>query len=904
MLLGRRNECLTLTRLLETARSGSSGVLVVRGAAGVGKSALLEFALDSAFGFRVARAAGVESEMELAFAGLHQLCAPLLDGLPSLPAPQRGAIETAFGLSEGPQADVFLVGLAVLSLLSEATREEPLLCVIDDAHWLDRASLQALALASRRLEADSVAVLFAARDPNERNELVGFPELLLEGLSDTDAMQLLASLIKGRLDDKVAARIVAESQGNPLALLELPRTSRPADLAGGFALASVPLSSRLEESFRRRAEHLPQETQRFLLLAAAEPVGDGAVLWRAAASLGISKDAAAPAEEDELLDVGALVRFRHPLVRSALYRASSAIQRRCIHAALAEATDPELDPDRRAWHRAHAAREPDESVAEELERSAGRARARGGHAAAAAFLERSTALTSDPVRRAERALAAAEAKHEAGAQSTALELVALAEAGPLDELQRARAERIRAKVAVVHQRGNDASRLLVSAASRLEALDAALSRETYLEALLVAIDSGSRDNLLAVVQTIPLAPSSRQPPATELLLTGYARLYLEGFPGGTDLLKEAMQALRSEPLAADTDPLVVRFAYRIAHSLWDDESAHVLSTRWVRLTRENGALTMLPYALTAQSEALLAAGDLAAAAATLEEARVIANATNSVGTAGHLEQAGVQLVATHADERQAIEAIQAGLQEALRAGDEGMILQVEWASATLYNSLGRYKDALAATQRYCERHPLQGVGLVFTESIEGASRSGELEVARDTLERLCERTRLGGTDFALGMEARSCALTVEGSAAEEHYREAIDRLKGTRMKLQLARTHLVYGEWLRRQNRRSLAREQLRIAHELFDTMGAPSFAKRARAELLASGGRPPAARLRPSVDLTTQEALVARLASEGQTNQQIAAQLFLSPHTVDYHLRKVFRKLVINGRGELDRAS
>ncbi len=803
-------------------------------------------------------------------------------------------------MRDGPQPDVFLVGLAILGLLADTAREEPLLCVIDDAQWLDRASAQAVALAGRRLQADSVALLFSLREPSERDEFANLPELRLEGLSDADALELLASVVTGRLDDRVAARLVAEAQGNPLALLELPRTSTPADMAGGFALAAAPLSSRLEAGFLQRAAQLPPQTQRLLLLAAAEPVGDAAVLWRAAAILGIAADdAAAPAEDEGLLDPGPPVRFRHPLVRSALYRAASASERRRVHAALGEATEPSLDPDRRAWHLAQAASGPDERIADDLERSASRARARGGVAAAAAFLERSTALTVAPERRAERALAAAEAKHEAGAPRTAVDLVAFAESGPLDELQRARAERIRAQVAFAEGRGSDAVRLLVMTAARLERLDPALAGSTYLEALWAAWQGGSLAELRPVAEAITRrATSDEQRSATELLLMGYARLYLEGFPAGTDLLKQAMQMLRNEPLTEESDLHGLGFACRIARALWDDENWSALSLRWVRLARDAGALTMLSRALEWLGSFQTNSGDLVSAATTREEQRAISDATGCV-----LTGTDALLVALHAEQGRALEDVDATLHEAIRTDNDLATMEAQWALATLCNSLGHYREALVAAQASCSRHPWRGVGIVFTELIEAACRSGEAAVANETLQSLVELTRLGDTDFALGMEARSRALTSEGSTAEELYREAIWRLGRTRMKLHLARAHLLYGEWLRRQQRPTDARDQLRTALELFDAMGVPSFAGRATAELRATGERVRASKHRASVELTAQEAAVARLASEGLTNQEIAAQLFLSAYTVDYHLRKVFRKLDIDGRGQLNRS-
>ena len=882
--------------MLDTARSGTSGVLVVRGPVGIGKSALLDFVQESGNGFRVIAATGIESEMELAFAGLHQLCAPLLGGLSRLPVPQRRALETAFGLAEGPRPDGLLIGLATLSLLSEAGEAQPLLCVIDDAQWLDRASAQAMALAARRLQVDRVAVVFGVRTPTQRDELTSLPTIDLVGLSDVDALALLSSAVAGRLDERVAARIVAESEGNPLALLELPRTRRPADLAGGFALTSTPLRSRLEASFFDRAEQLPPETRWLLLLAAGEPVGDSAVLWRAASTLDVPRDAAAPAEDAGLVQIGATVRFRHPLVRSAIYEAASLSERRAAHAALAEASDPDLDPDRRAWHRGEATRGLDDAVADELERSAQRARARGGIAAEAAFLERSAALTADPDRRVERALAAAEAKFDAGAPGTALELVAVAESGPINELQRARAERIRAQVAVFQDRGSEAALLLVNATSRLESLSPALARETYLDALWAAMTTGSGR---AVIEAIPAAAASREPSPTELLLTGLVRLMTDGFPAGTDLLKQAMRAFVSEPVTAH-DLRALPIVFRIAQSEWDDESMDVLASRWVRLARGEGALTTLPDALDGLSECQFNAGQLGAAAATLAEAALIAH---GAGRADEDPQAsGLTVAILQSDEHVAAELTGRALDDAAETGDDHQIGNVEVAALLMYNGLGRYQDALAVGLSQCERHAQGGDGRTLAELVEAAARSGDMDLARDTLQRLCDRTRGAATDWALGMVARSRALVSEGEDADAHYGEAVERLDRTRRKLELGRTRLIYGEWLRREGRRVDAREQLRIAYEMFDAMGALFLASRARRELLATGGALPRSRERVLVELTAQETVVARLASEGRTNQEIAAQLFLSPHTVDYHLRKVFRKLDVNARGQLTR--
>jgi DNA-binding CsgD family transcriptional regulator len=898
VLQNRRSECDLLDGLLEAVRGGESRVFVVRGEPGVGKSALFEYLLErAASGCRVARAAGVESEMELAFAGLQQLCAPMLDRLERLPAPQRDALSVAFGLKGGEAPDRFLVGLAVLGLLSEVAEERPLLCVVDDAQWLDRASVQALAFVARRLQAEPVALVFAVREPDE--ELRGLPELLVDGLDDADARALLASVLPGPLDERVRDRIVAEVHGNPLALMELPRAPASADLAGGLGLPdAASLSDRIEESFRRRLAQLPAKTQRLLLLAAAEPLGDPPLLWRAAEQLGVGLDAADAAEAEGLLELGARVTFRHPLVRSAVYRMAPPKERRDVHRALAEATDPAVDPDRRAWHRAQAATGSDEAVAAELERSADRAQARGGLTAAAAFLERAAALTPEPASQAARALAAAEANHQAGAFDAALRLLTAAEAGTLDELQRARAERVGARIAFAQRRGADAPRLLLSAARRLEALDAALARETYVEALAAAFVVGDRDAPLEVAQALA-APAPAQPPrAAELLLTGWARLIGEGFPAGTDLLRRALIAFRSEPLSGEEEMRGLWYATGIARSLWDDESWDVLSARHVQLARDAGALTALPTALESHAEFHVHAGELTAAATLLEETAAISEAIGSSYVADHL----MILAAWRDGESRALEQIEAALREATRKGREAGIVSAEYASAVLHNGLGRYQAACSAAQRACDHHPAKGFGRVLSELVEAAARSGEPERAAAAFEQLSERTQMGGTDWALGVETRSRALLSEGQAAEDLYREAIDRLGRTRMRTDLARAHLVYGEWLRRERRRTDAREQLRTAHNMFVTMGAEAFAERARVELEATGETARKRVLETRGQLTAQEAQIARLARDGLTNPEIGARLFISPRTVAYHLHKVFAKLGIGSRTQLHR--
>jgi DNA-binding CsgD family transcriptional regulator/tetratricopeptide (TPR) repeat protein len=904
VLRGRHGECEVLDRLLVAVGGGASPVLVVRGEPGVGKSALLEYVASRAKGFRVARAAGVQSEMELAFAGLQQLCAPMLDRLDRLPVPQRDALGTAFGLTGGAPPDRFMVGLAVLGLLSEAADERPLVCVVDDVQWLDRASVQALEFVARRLLADSVALVFAVRQSDEEQLLAGFPELVVEGLRDDDARALLRSVISWPLDEQVRDRIVAETRGNPLALLELPRGLTPAELAGGFGLPGVQaLSGRIEASFQRRLAPLPVNTRRLLLLAAAEPVGDPVLMWRAAQRLGIGVDAADAAQSEGFLELGAWVTFRHPLVRSAIYRGASGEERRGVHRALAEATDPDVDPDRRAWHRAHAAPGPDEEVAADLERSASRAQSRGGLAAAAAFLEQAARLTPSTARRGERVLAAALAKHQAGAPDAALGLLATAEAGPLDELQRARVDLLRAQIAFAVNRGRDAPPLLLTAAKRLEPLDVGLARETYLEALQAAMFVGrlARGGGLAeVAQAAREAPPSSQPPrAPDLLLDGLARLITEGYPAGAPILRRALRAFRSEDISTEEGLRWLWLACLAAVDLWDHDTWDVLSTRHVQLARDAGALTVLPIALISRMAVHLWAGEFAAAASLVDEVETVMDATGS-----HLAPYGaLGLAAWRGREAEAAELIETNLKEVVARGEGQGLALIDWTSAVLYNGVGRYEAALDAARQVGE-HPEElpfAWGLV--ELIEAATRSGKAAGVGDALQRLSETTGASGTDWALGIEARSRALLSDGEAAERLYREAIDRLGRTRVRVELARAHLLYGEWLRRERRRLDARQQLRIADDQFCAMGMEAFAERAGRELLATGETARKRAVEPSSQLTAQEAQVARLARDGLSNPEIGVRLFISTRTVQYHLRKVFAKLGINSRLQLARA-
>ena len=901
MLRGRGQQCCALDGLLAEVRAERSRVLVVRGEPGIGKTALLEYAAGTAADFQLARAEGVESEMELPYAALHQLCGRMLGRLGRLPGPQREALGVAFGLCAGGAPDRFLVGLAVLGLLSEVAADRPLLCLVDDAQWLDHASAQVLAFVARRLDAETVALLVGTRDRAGEGSLVGLPALAVEGLPDADARALLASVLPGRLDERVRDRIIAESGGNPLALLELPRGVSAAELAGGFGVIGPQLlASRIEDSFVRRIAPLPQMTKRLLLLAAAEPTGDPALLWRAAARLGIRADAADAAESGGLLEIRTRVTFHHPLVRSAFYRSASPQDRREVHRALAEATDPQLDPDRRAWHRAQAAAGPDEGIAAELERSASRAQARGGFAAAAAFLERATALTLEPARRAERALAAAQAKYQAGSFDPAVALLAAAEGGSLDELQRARADLLRGQIAFASSRGSDAPPLLLKAARQVEPLDVRLARETYLEALSaalfagrLAVGGGVRE-VAAAARTAP--PPPRPARAPDLLLDGLAVLITDGYPAGVPLLKRALSAFRGEDISMREQVRWLWVACHAAIVVWDWETWHALSARQVQLARDAGALAVLPMALTSLAAALLWPGEFAVAGALIAEAETLTEATGSQLP----PYSALALAAWQGREAEARGLIEANADGVMRRGEGMGLANMQWATASLYNGLSRYDDALAAAQQAGEHPQELWSTLVLPELIEAAARSGKMACAADALRRLSEITRASGTEWALGTDALSHALVTDGEAAESLYREAIGRLGHSRLRVALARAHLLYGEWLRRQHRRLDAREQLRSAHELFTAFGMKAFADRAARELSATGERVRKRIPETPAQLTARETQIGRLARDGLSNPEIAAQLFMSRRTVEYHLHKIFTKLDISSRNQL----
>jgi DNA-binding CsgD family transcriptional regulator len=895
-LIDRRSERATLDRLVVGLRRGHSSALVVRGEAGVGKSVLLEYLAGQATGCRLLHAVGVESEMELAFAGLHQLCAPLLSKLDGLPAPQRVALATALGLQGGQAPDRFLVGLAVLSLLGETAEARPVVCLIDDAQWLDSASAQVLGFVGRRVLAESVALVFGSRRPAEQIGLAGLRELVVVGLAYQDARALLASMVPGPIDDRVRDRIISETAGNPLALLELPRGHNFSEFASGLWKPNeAPLTARIEESFTRRIMRLPADSRLLLLLAAAEPTGDPALMWRAAVQLGITSSALEPAAQAGLLTVGRQVHFRHPLVRSAVYRSAADDDRRGAHRALAQVTDAAVEPDRRAWHRAHSVKGTDESAAAELERSAGRAQARGGFAAAAAFLGRAADLSADAGRRTERMLAAAQANFHAGDFDAALGLLAAAQAGPLDALGRARIDLLHAAIAYAQNRGSDAPMLLMQAARTLESLDVRLSRDTYLDAWGAALfaghlaGAGSLPELSEAVVSAP-APSERKP--CDDLLDGLSLSFTAGRAAATPLMRRATAAFAGTEASRDEALRWGWLACVAAGYLWDLDLCLATAARNVELARAAGALEVLEVALNVSAQPVALFGDVERARLLVAEAAAVHEATGTT-----MAPYGALTLAVCQGDQSGLQVASQTIREATASGQGTAVQYAQWAKAGLLNAAARHEEALAAARASDVTPEMSARGWSLSEMVEAAVKSGDRASAEHALDALTVYTAGVDTDWARGVHTRARALLADDAGAEPLYRKAIEHLAAARMRPELARTYLLYGEWLLDTGRRDEAREQLRAAHDVFVSIGAVGFAERARAALVEAGERVRARSLEVRDDLTAQEEHIALLARDGLTNPEIGTQLFISPRTVEWHLRKVFTKLGISSR-------
>jgi DNA-binding CsgD family transcriptional regulator len=890
-----------LRRLADGVREGQSGVIVVRGEPGAGKTALLRQLEKDAPDFQVLRGVGVESEMELSFAGLHQMCAPLIRRLSLLPEPQRRSLSVALGLAAGDKPDQFLVAMATLSLLAKTAEEGPLLCVVDDVHWLDRASARVLGFIGRHVPTAPIALVLATRlESGEDYHLPGLPELRLSGLDEESAGALLRTIVPGPVDDSVRRRIVAETRGNPRALLELCQGQGSAELAGGFALPSTAgLPESVTDQHLARLRQLPLPTRQLLLLAAADMTAETSLIYRAAGVLGLDTRASAPAAAAGLIEISATMLFRHSLMRPVVYRSADATDRQAVHSALAAATDPEGDPDRRAWHRAHAAAGPDEAVAQELASSAERARRRGGAAAAAAFWEQATALTPEPGDRATRALTAAEAKFAAGDFTSAHALLAITEAGPASDLDRARARRLSAHAAFALRRGRDAPRLLLQAGQRLQNLDAGLAQQACLEAFIAAIYAGrlAREaDIPAIAEAAGQALLTAEPSGpVQLLLRGFALRLTEGHLAAAPLMRQALDCRRSH--LHQQGWLGVACSL-VAMDLWDDNAWSDTAARMVTQAREDGDLVWLPFALDYLAEQYIHAGDLPQAAALLAESQRF---NPRIETAA-LPRASLLHAAWRGDETASSELALVMTRGAAARGEGAALTYADYATAVLNNGLGRYDLAAEAALAASTADELAISSWALPELAEAAARAGHRERAAAVGNQLSAIASAGGTSWVRGVAAWSKALALEGRAAEESYAEAIGFLAKTSVTTQLARVRLSYGEWLRREKRRTEARDQLRSAYWAFHAMGAQAFADRAKRELQATGERI-RGRGDPHTDLTPQEEQIARLAREGQSNQEISTQLFIGSRTVEWHLRNIFVKLDIASRRELDKA-
>ncbi|WP_193044722.1 ATP-binding protein [Mycolicibacterium baixiangningiae] len=897
-LLGRHREQETLSRLIDGARQSRSGALVIRGEAGIGKTALLTSALTRATHMRHLCVSGVEYESELAYSGVQQVCQPLTGQFGDLLPPQRDALLVVLGLSDGDAPDRFRVALAVLTLLGEAARTTPIVCAIDDAQWLDKASLQVFGFVARRLAADPVVMIFAARPFDSDSELAGLPEMWLERLDDRAARALLARSLPGRVDERTQAGILAEAAGNPLALLELHRVLTPAELAGGYGWAKARLpAERVESVYSRLLPGLPEPTRTLLLIAASEPAGQPMDVWATAALLGVGVDAAGPAEEAGLLTIGRRIQFRHPLVRSAIYQSASQDERRSVHRALAEVMVGRGEESRRAWHRAHAAAEPDESVAHDLEASADQARARGGAAAAAAFLSAAAELSPDRAECGRRAVAAARDMLDAGAPDAALQLLAHAEsAADLDGIH---VEVLRSEIAFATRRGGDAPIHLLACAERLAPVDVALSRQTYLKAMMASIFSARLSGAdaadpAAIATACAAAPApTAAPGAADLLLTGLVKRFTAGYGEAAPVLRRALRVFRDEAAAGTADAQWYGLAGRVALDLWEQADWAAIAQQQIDLLRRGGVLTLLPVALAHRAGVSVHSGRFAEADGFIEEAQAI-SAAIGVPSPGYIEPV---LAAFRGQPERTMELVDAGIASATARGEGRVIPLVGYAAGVLHNTFGDYGAALAATKWAVDYDDLGMCGYGLLERVEAGALGGDTAAAHQALDQLLERTAATGTEMALGMAARSQALLANDGCAEELFIASITHLKRCDVDVLLARVHLLYGEWLRDRGRQDAAATQLRRAHGIFSRMRADGFAGRARRGLSDLGQAMPVPDTGLADELSRQELTIARMARSGQTNTEIAAQLFISPRTVEWHMTRIFGKLSITSR-------
>jgi DNA-binding CsgD family transcriptional regulator len=898
-LLDRQAERAVIDQVLDAVRGGFSGTLVLRGGPGVGKTTLLRYAVQAAPDMRASSIAGVESEISMDFGGLHQLLLPFLPLLDELPPPQRSALRVAFGQEAGPPPERFLVGLAALTLLSRAAQDHPLLCVVDDAHWLDPESIQVLAFVARRLYADRVGLIATSNELVPSPTAEGLPTITVDGLPDAEARELLNSVTGGTLNEQAVDHILAETLNNPLALVELGTAYTDDEISGRAALPEpLPLGQRLREHFLRLVRTLTPGAQEFTLLAAADPGGARDPLWRAAARAGIDPEAAAAdtAWAGVLEFPGNAVRFRYPLLRSAVYHGAAAADRRSAHRVLGETGDPELRP----WHLAAAAVLPDEELAAGLQRTAERAAARGGYAARAALLRRSADLTPDDGHRAEREVALAEATLMAGDPVEAQAVLRVAEPRLTNAGARGQAQGLAGAIRFAQGDAAAAARILASAAQAFTH-DDRLARDTMLGALEAAIWSGPvlTREIARLARAFP-AVSAAAPPVSDLLLEGYSARFTLGYQACVQPLRAAVTAL----LADDLDPAVglrwFALGAAAAGSLWDDKATFDLSDRWVTTARAAGAFTTLPVALAfhAVSDAMI--GQFREADtrwATMLEVLTVTHGPAVLGV--HSRSNGVVL-AYRGNLTEARATGLAQVRESTERGQGGPADIGRYIAAMADLFAGDYAAAMSGALTVFENDPAYTVEGTLPELIEAAFRAGERAVAATAWETLSQRAVAAGTPWGLGLRARCAALLAEGADAEDWHREAISQLGQCLMAVDLARAHLLFGQWLRRAKRPRAARAELRTAHDMFTRMGAERFAELAAAELRAVGEHAQAQAPGTAIVLTPQESRIADLTAAGASNSEIAAQLFISPSTVDYHLGKVFRKLNVTSRTQL----
>jgi DNA-binding CsgD family transcriptional regulator len=906
-LVGRSDERRLLASLLSSGGAGQAQSLVLRGEPGIGKSALIQDLVERADGWQVCQVVGVESEMELSYSGLQQLFGSVSASTAGLPTPHHAALEKVFGRLRGEPPDRFMVALAALELAGRVSEQKPLLWIVDDAQWVDRSTLQAVGFVARRVHHERMVVLIGARDYDDDGDLAGVTELRLAGLDPQDAARLFPAVL-GPTDPAVRDRILAEARGNPLALIELPRSWTTAELAAELSESGhVPLARHLELGFTTRLRQLPADTQTLLTLAAAEPTGDPGLLWSAAQLLGLDWRAAAPAEAADLIEFGRRVQFRHPLVRAAAYRSAPLQVRLEAHGALAQVTDGQRDADNRAWHRACSTVAHDETIAVELEQSAERARARGGLLGAAALLERAAALTPESARRADRTLVAASTKRDAGALNASVRLLDSIDEGHRSGRRAALIQRLRGRVAFDQGHAHEASPLLKESARLLEGFDPALARDTHLEALAAAVWAGGHDGPALIRQaavTASDAPRGEGPERTsDVLLDAMVLRATEGYEAAAATLTRALAAVRDDEVGTDDVGSLLwlagnRVAGILAIEAWDFSTGLALAERQVNVTREAGALVQLQFALNFLANYVALSGDLRRASELVEEESRIADMT-LVGSVG---QSRLLLSAFRGDAVTAVPLLESWIESATTNGQGRTVAFVHYLSAVLLNGLGQYGEALDHARRVVDWDALGYQTIAVTEFAEAASRQGEEAALVELSAWMTARAAATPTPWALGTASLVAALEAgDDDDADRLYRDGLAHVSRSPVKTTLARSHLLYGEWLRRKGRRRDAGEHLGAAHDAFTAMGMVAFADRARRELSATTRR----RVRRYVDtpsrrFTSQEWQIAQLTQRGFSNREIGSRLFLSPRTVEWHLRNVFAKVGVSTRRQL----